>query len=150
VTVAQDLGKARDQGASVSIQRGNCQTSCTDDQVITKGRSANKFRKLQIRKFANLNNVFDLRPSANAALCGLKTQSFFISGLKTSTSPQILYILFLLENITWNFLIQSTKLKIFFKICGFTICGLVVKVCGLAICGLAHLRNFSDLRFADF
>ncbi len=44
------------------------------------GRSANKFRKLQIRKFANLNNLLDLRTFRifdTSQICNLRTQSIF-------------------------------------------------------------------------
>jgi hypothetical protein len=80
----------------------------SSDQVITKGRSANKFSKLQIRKFADLNNVFNLRTFRKCALCCLQNQSSFrFPDLKLPKVRK--YILFLLKNIAQNALIQSTK-----------------------------------------
>jgi hypothetical protein len=68
---------------------------------VTKcGRSANKFRKSQIRELADLDNFLDLltfRQCDPLWTCDLRTQLFVICGLKTSASPQM--HLFLLKNI---------------------------------------------------
>jgi hypothetical protein len=74
----------------------------TKDALTTYGRSANKFRQAQIRKFGTLR------------ICDLQTQSIFmICGLK---APQVRkYILFLLTNIVCHALIQLYNVKIVLK-----------------------------------
>ncbi len=56
---------------------------------IKVGRSANKFCKSQIRKFADFNNWLDLAQMRHFADLRFSGPIFVICGLKSSASPQI-------------------------------------------------------------
>ncbi len=122
------------------------------------GRSANKFCKLQIRKFANLNNLLHLRTFRNCGtlrICDLWPNLFYL--FTDLNLPQVRkYIIFLLTNIDimiwFKFVHKKTCTKTTFKavlihscaeFCSLRISDLRIyhKTCRFVICGLAQLRN---------
>jgi hypothetical protein len=74
--------------------------------LTTGGRSANKFRKSQIRKFADLYNLLYLRSIRKYGylqICDVLTQSYFVIDSKL---PQVRKcILFHLTNLAYNALL---------------------------------------------
>jgi hypothetical protein len=71
------------------------------------GRSANKFRKSQIRKFEDLINLLALWSFRKCDNFDLRTKSFFvICGLKSSASPQIQTLSTYLLKIAYKALIK--------------------------------------------
>ena len=148
--------------------------NCFISSFCKGGRFANKFRKSQIRKFADLNNLLDLWTCSKCGtlrICDLRTQSFlWFADFRKSTTT---YFFSSLWHTILEFKEQNNKnclkkrlLELFcescavfcenlwictlvMKICRFVICGLVlVRICGFAIAEWTH-KNV-DLRFADF
>ncbi len=134
------------------------------------GRSAGKFRKAQIRKFADLKNLLCSRTFRKCGdlwfticrpiifvicrfvICGPS----FICGLQTSANPKKhnfspckyrLKILWFKIFTRWKMAVKKpnfVKEVLRCTICGLAIGGLKqqrnMRICGFAICGQAHLR----------
>ncbi len=76
--------------------------------------SANKFRKSQIRKFADLNKLRTFRKCENAfAICGPNLLfDLRIVNFRRSANP---FILFILPNLEYNALIKFAHIKVRLK-----------------------------------
>ncbi len=93
-----------------AIEREQMHELCTKCTYISKSRrSHNKLRKLQIRKFADVNNLLVLRTFSKCGtlqICNLRTQSFFpFADSKLSQVPK--YLHFLLTHTFYNTILKN-------------------------------------------